>query len=176
MQLKETDGALKLIEREKEERVVINGVAYRRLPSGWSKQGENSKLMPVTQRWIDRSRAKTIVRFPRLKREFLYDGSNLTWKNAPRFDPEKIDAAEWLIDLFIADKSINFTLMLYASECIATGLDCLGIKTLQRRFSIWIRKTRACDQEAQSSTLKNPSRVSRFLREKNFHLLLKTSA
>jgi hypothetical protein len=143
MQLKETDGALKLIEREKEERVVINGVAYRRLPSGWSKQGENSKLMPVTQRWIDRSRAKTIVRFPRLKREFLYDGSNLTWKNAPRFDPEKIDAAEWLIDLFIADKSIN---LIYAPE------------------------------GAFKSTLKNPSRVSRFLREKNFHLLLKTSA
>src|ERR1700730_7493004 len=127
MQLKKTDVALKSSEYRKMEKVVINGVAYQR---PWKKDHSQhswirsdlsaNKVMPVTQPWIDRKRGKTrnadlqiVARFPRLKREFLYDGTNLTWKNAPRFNPEKIDDTEWLIDLFIADKSIN---LIYAPE------------------------------------------------------------
>jgi AAA domain len=151
-------GVMKSSERQTIDNVVINGVAYQRRRAGeqgqnsWHRldQGRSVKLMPVTQRWIDRKVEKTanadlqiMARFARLKPEAIFDSSNLTWKNAPRFNPENIDDMEWLINLFIADRSINLiyapegffksTLMLYASKCIAGGLDFLDTKTLQRR-------------------------------------------
>jgi AAA domain len=158
MELRKTDATLKSSENQKMEKFVINGVAYRRpwkkdnAQGSWlrSDRGRSSKLLPSTQRWIDRERGKApnadlhvVARFPRLKPEAIFDGSNLTWENAPRFNPEKIDDTEWLTNLFIADRSINLiyaregsfksTLMLYASKCIAAEVDFLGTKTLQRR-------------------------------------------
>jgi hypothetical protein len=163
MKIMKTQGAVKPLNSDeliKRDTIVINGKAYeRRWKKGdgsghWllsGQGGDSANVHPETDRWIDRKWMKRrnvnrpiVVRFPRLKRkEELFDGANLTWKNAPRFDPEKSDDTKWLIDYFIADKSINLiyapagsfksSLMLYASKCVAGGNDFLGIKTLQRR-------------------------------------------
>jgi hypothetical protein len=69
--------------------------------------------------------------------------SALTWETVPRFNPAVVPETKWLIDHFLAERSIQLvfgergsfksTLLLGAAMAVSRGIDFLGMGTRQRR-------------------------------------------
>jgi hypothetical protein len=94
---------------------------------------------------------KRVSRFPRTGGQLAVPSIDfLTWQNLPRFDPFRVPETRWLIDSFLADRSIQLvfgepgsfksTLLLFASRAVASKKHFLGMKTLAE-LCIWIMKT-----------------------------------
>ena len=85
--------------------------------------------------WRNREDYTKIERFAR--------ESGQLWKNLPRFDPRHVATTRWLIESFLAERSIQLvfgergsfksTLMLAAAKTVANGEEFLGLKTRRRR-------------------------------------------
>lgn len=83
------------------------------------------------------------------------------WERLPRFDPSRVPETRWLIENFLAERSVQLafgeagtfktTLMLYAAKAISSGEKFLGMKTRQRRVLI-------LDFENPASVIKDRSR------------------
>jgi hypothetical protein len=67
----------------------------------------------------------------------------LTWATIPRFSPLAFKGSKWLIDSFLAERTIQLifgergafksTLLAFAGKAVAAGEEFLGMKTRQRR-------------------------------------------
>jgi AAA domain len=103
--------------------------------------------------WDNPGKYSKVQRFPR-------DAGQFSWDKLPRFDPNQVPKAKWIIDLFLAERSIQLvfgergsfksTLLLFASRAVAAKEEVLGMKTLRRRV-VYL------DYENPSSAIKTRS-------------------
>jgi AAA domain len=85
--------------------------------------------------WQNREDYRKVQRFPR--------ESDHLWQTLPRFDPRYVPTTRWLIESFLAERSIQLvlgergsfksTLMLAAAKAVTNRADFLGLKTRRRR-------------------------------------------
>jgi hypothetical protein len=93
--------------------------------------------------WEDHKDYPNVLRFPRESDQLSVPFVDLpTWKNLPRFDPCQVPKTSWLIESFLAERSIQLvfgergsfksTLFLFAAKADANGEKFLGMKTRRR--------------------------------------------
>jgi len=94
--------------------------------------------------WENPEDYSKVERFPREGGQFSVPILELlTWEEVPRFDPNKVEKTRWLIESFLAERSIQLvfgergsfksTLLLFAAKAVANGEEFLRMKTRLRR-------------------------------------------
>ena len=73
-------------------------------------------------------------------------GTRSAWEALPRFDPTRVPTTTWLIDSFLAERSIQLlfgepgsfktTVCMFAAKAVSSGENFLGMKTRARRVLI----------------------------------------
>jgi hypothetical protein len=94
--------------------------------------------------WENSEDYSKVERFPREGDQFSAPSLDLlAWEDIPNIDPRQIDKTKWLIDFFLAERSIQLvfgergsfksTILLFAAKAVANGEKFLGMKTRRRR-------------------------------------------
>ena len=117
-------------------------VWVERLPNGQNRSANEEDKSWLNHVWENPEDYQRVERFPREGDPFSVPLALLSREEVPRFDPGQVAKTRWLIDSFLAERSIQLvfgergsfktTLLLFAARAVARGEDFLGMKTRGR--------------------------------------------